>query len=478
MPDNKEKIKIMVVDDERIITMHLEELLTNMGYHVVGTASNAEDALQKARELCPDLIFMDIIMPGEKTGIDAANEIKDELGIPVIFISAFADDKIVEKAKICEPFGYIVKPIQDQELKAAIEIAIYKKEMEMKLKESEEKYRSLVEESRDGVGIIQDGVFKYLNPALFDILGNPDKMDTMSYLDYFSEDCKERVQNVYYNGLNGDKAPSINEFFLLRGDGSYLPVEANTTKINFDGKPAILIFFRDIDERKHMKQLLDYLVREINGRNQIVISNIEKLIPENTDKTSEKEMKSVLSNLFANAAIIKKAYKLLQVSQVEKELIPVDPREKINSAIKTVVQQFPEKDIQINTHFMGLTPFVLADEFIEDVFYILMENSVEYTKGNVVEIDIYAKGDSLEKPNYVEIKIEDRSRGIPDDDKTKIFDQLIISEEKRGIGLGLSMAKFVLNRYSGDIYVKDRIEGNSEKGCVFVLKLPSIKYNR
>jgi PAS domain S-box-containing protein len=476
MPESKEKIRILVVDDERIITMHLEELLTNMDYNVVGTASDAEGAIQKAKEFQPDLIFMDIIMPGEKTGIDAANEIKDELGIPVIFISAFADDKIVEKAKISEPFGYIVKPVQDQELKAAIEIAIYKKETDMKLKESEEKYRTLVEESRDGVGIIQDGIFKYLNPALFEILGNPDKKDSMSYLDYFSEDCKERVQNVYYNGLNGEEVPTINEFFLIRGDGSYLPVEANTTKINFDGKPAILFFFRNIDERKHMKQLLDYLVREINGRNQIVISNIERLIPKNTDKIGEKEMKNALSNLFANAAIIKKAYKLLQVSQVEKELIPVDPREKINSAIKTVVQQFPEKDIQINTHFMGLTPQVLADEFIEDVFHILIENSVEYTKGKVVEIDIYAKADSLEKPNYVEIKIEDHSRGIPDDEKTKIFDQWMVSEEKRGTGLGLSMAKFVLNRYSGEIHIEDRVKGIAEKGCMYILKLPSIKY--
>ncbi|UCE36002.1 MAG: response regulator [Thermoplasmata archaeon] len=136
MPQKGEKIRILLVDDEKIITMHMEKLLSNMGYNVVGTASNAEEALTKARELYPDLIIMDIIMPGEKTGMDAAAEIKNELDLPVIFMTAFADDKIVEKAKICEPAGYIVKPVQDQEIRASIEIAIYKKQKEKKRKES------------------------------------------------------------------------------------------------------------------------------------------------------------------------------------------------------------------------------------------------------------------------------------------------------------------------------------------------------
>jgi signal transduction histidine kinase len=315
-----------------------------------------------------------------------------------------------------------------------------------------------------------------MNPALYETLGKPKDMKNMSFLEYFSDDCRVKAENVYNNEILESEGPFINEFFISKGNESYQPMETNTSIINYEGKPAILSFFRNIGERKHMEYLLDYLVREINGRNQIVISNIEKLISSRGDKKGVKPLKIVLSNLFANANTIKKAYKLLQVSQGEKELISLDPREKINDAIKAVMHQFPERDVQINTHFMGLLPNILADEFIEDVFYILIENSVEFTEGKVVEIDIFAKANSIENPTYVEIKIEDHSGGISDDEKEKIFQRLMNSKEGVGTGFGLSIAKFVLKRYSGELGIEDRIIGDPSKGRLFRLMLPTVSY--
>jgi len=125
--------KILVVDDEAIITMQLEERLHAMGYTVVGMAASGEDAIDKARRLSPDLILMDIVMPGRMNGIDAARVIIGELNIPVVFVTSYADDKIIEKAKQVRPYGYIVKPFNELEIKAAIEVALFRKATELEL---------------------------------------------------------------------------------------------------------------------------------------------------------------------------------------------------------------------------------------------------------------------------------------------------------------------------------------------------------
>jgi len=126
--------KILVVEDEAVIALRLQQRLSMMGYEVVALSHSSEESLEKARDLRPDLILMDIKIPGNLDGITVAEIVKSELDIPVVFLTAFAEDQIIERAKQAEPYGYIVKPFQDQELKAAVEIALYKKDMERRLK--------------------------------------------------------------------------------------------------------------------------------------------------------------------------------------------------------------------------------------------------------------------------------------------------------------------------------------------------------
>ncbi|MDD1680587.1 MAG: response regulator [Methanoregula sp.] len=138
--------KILVVDDEAIITMQLEERLTIMGYTVAGMAASGEDAVDKARRIRPDLVLMDIVMPGKMNGIEAGKIITTELDIPVVFVTAYADDAIIEKAKSARPYGYIVKPFNELEIKAAIEVALFRKAAEREektlLKSAQEKTRA------------------------------------------------------------------------------------------------------------------------------------------------------------------------------------------------------------------------------------------------------------------------------------------------------------------------------------------------
>jgi len=128
--------KILVVDDEAIITMQLEERLSAMGYTVAGMAASGEEAVEKARITRPDLVLMDIVMPGKMNGIEAAKIITTELEIPVVFVTSYADDTIIEKAKNVKPYGYIVKPFNELEIKAAIEVALFRKSAELEEQKS------------------------------------------------------------------------------------------------------------------------------------------------------------------------------------------------------------------------------------------------------------------------------------------------------------------------------------------------------
>lgn len=151
--------KILVVDDEAIITMQLEERLSTMGYSVAGMAASGEDAVDKARSTRPDLVLMDIVMPGKMNGIEAAKIINEELDIPVVFVTSYADDTIIQKAKSVRPYGYIVKPFNELEIKAAIEVALFRKATEMEeqaiRKTAQEKISQKMQESApDGVAYL------------------------------------------------------------------------------------------------------------------------------------------------------------------------------------------------------------------------------------------------------------------------------------------------------------------------------------
>jgi two-component system, response regulator PdtaR len=136
---------IILVEDEIIVAADVKNRLENMGYNVLGIFDTGEEAIQKVGELKPNLVLMDIVLKGEMDGIDAALKIRELFNIPIIYLTAYSDEKTLERAKVTEPFGYVLKPFEDREIQSAIEMAIYKHQMEKKLKESEEKYRKLVE---------------------------------------------------------------------------------------------------------------------------------------------------------------------------------------------------------------------------------------------------------------------------------------------------------------------------------------------
>jgi DNA-binding NarL/FixJ family response regulator len=132
------KKRIMVVEDEGITAMRIKSSLQQMGYNVTSTVYSGEEAVVKAAEDRPDLVMMDIVLAGKMDGIEAAGQIRSLLNIPVVYLTAHSDEKMLKRIKDTEPFGYINKPFDEGELRAVVEIAFYKYEMEQKLKELKE----------------------------------------------------------------------------------------------------------------------------------------------------------------------------------------------------------------------------------------------------------------------------------------------------------------------------------------------------
>ena len=120
-----EKAKILIVEDEAIIGMEIENQLQSLGYEVTSMVDTGEKAIQKAEADKPDLMLMDIRIKGEMDGIDAAEIIRNRFDIPVIFSTAYLDQERIERAKITMPFGYVLKPIQERDLKVTLEMALY-----------------------------------------------------------------------------------------------------------------------------------------------------------------------------------------------------------------------------------------------------------------------------------------------------------------------------------------------------------------
>ena len=217
--------RILVVEDETIVSLDLQNSLKILGYKVVGAASNGPEAIAKAESTRPDLVLMDIILKGDMDGIHTAEAIHARLNVPVIFLTACADEATLQRAKVTEPFGYMIKPFEERELHSHIEIALYKHRMERQLRESEERYFLATQGSNDGLWDwnIQDQKI-YFSPRWKSMLGYSDTVIGTSPIDWFNKihpADREQVEKRITQHLNGASSHFESEYRILDAKGEY-----------------------------------------------------------------------------------------------------------------------------------------------------------------------------------------------------------------------------------------------------------------
>lgn len=139
--------QVFVVEDEGIIAADIQDRLTALGYEVPATAATGEEALEKIPQYSPDVVLMDIVLQGQMDGIEAAAEIREKHRIPVVFLTAHADESTVKRAKITEPFGYILKPFEERELQTALEMTLHKHKMDSEREQKHTEERETLDQT-------------------------------------------------------------------------------------------------------------------------------------------------------------------------------------------------------------------------------------------------------------------------------------------------------------------------------------------
>lgn len=251
-------IHILIVEDDFIIGESIRNKIINLGYSAPAPATTGSEAIRTAEETRPDLIIMDIKLQGQMDGIEAAANIRSRFDIPVIYLTAHTDEKTVERAKLTEPFGYIVKPFESRELRTAIVMALHKHKLEKKLKESEERYRIAIEHSNDGVAIVRGDNHIFVNKRFLEIFGYERMEEVVGKpisLTVHPDDRKRVMKNNRGRQKN-ESVPSIYEMKGIKKNGETVYIEVSATNIPFRGEPASLSYLRDITSRKQRKKEL------------------------------------------------------------------------------------------------------------------------------------------------------------------------------------------------------------------------------
>ncbi|MDL1985283.1 MAG: PAS domain S-box protein, partial [Deltaproteobacteria bacterium] len=270
--------RILIVEDEGIIAKDIQSTLNRLGYSVIGIASSGEEAIKKAMEIHPDIVLMDIVLEGAMDGVEAAEYIHDHFDIPVVYLTAYSDDTTLQRAKITEPFGYILKPFHEKELYTTIEMALYKHTMQRKLKESEQWLATTLKSIGDAVIATDTGkLITFMNPVAEALTGWKQE-----------EAIGKPLKNVFkvINGKTGKQADDpvakvlregvivglANHTVLIAKDGTKRSVDDSGAPIIDDkGKIiGVVLVFRDITERKITVEQL----RASEEINRSVVDNI------------------------------------------------------------------------------------------------------------------------------------------------------------------------------------------------------------
>lgn len=230
--------KILIVEDEFVIALDLASSLERAGYIICGHITKGEEVLTAIVNSKPDLILMDVKLDGDIDGVDTAQIVRDNFDIPVIFLTSYSNKKIIDRAKKVNPFGYIIKPFEDKELLTNIEIAFFKHETELKLKDSEKKYRELSESIQQIVfECDKDGLINYINEPGMQMLGiTPyEKKTGLKLADFFSTENFNQVIERINSGINFTSLNVNREYLLKNRLSKHIYVEEFVSPIYMNG---------------------------------------------------------------------------------------------------------------------------------------------------------------------------------------------------------------------------------------------------
>ncbi len=266
--------KILIVEDEGIEALDLQQRLISLGYPAPDIAICGEEAVQKAQESAPDLVLMDIMLHGEIDGVAAAERIQARFDIPIIYLTAYTDEVTLQRAKVTEPYGYLVKPYKERELHITIDVALYKHRMERKLRENEKWLATTLRCIGDAViATDKEGRITFMNAVAERLLGwkleETFNRKLTEVFNIINRDTRREVENPVSRVIReGTVVGLANHTRLIARDGAEIPIDDSAAPIKDDKGNIIgvVLVFRDVTERERALEAIHRARDELEAR--------------------------------------------------------------------------------------------------------------------------------------------------------------------------------------------------------------------
>lgn len=503
-------IKILLIEDNPDHILVTKRILkdTREDYQI-DFISKPREGVKKILEQDYDLILCDLHLPG-LSALDILKEMKEKSrDLPVVIITASGNERAAVDLMKEGAYDYILKDLSYEDIlpmviKKSIEKYKLKKEKERfenELQELEAKYSAIVEQAKDGVFIVQDGVFCFANKAMAEISGySIEEIGGMRFLDIATPESKEVVAERYKLQMAGENAPSFYEFKIRCKDGTTREVELSTNIIQYKGRIADMGVLRDITARKkteeelrkayfELKEMQEMLIQsekmaalgrfssglahEIKNPLGIILGGLE-FLEKTLSKEDNPEVKTAIQKmketiLRANT-IVQDLLRFSRPSELVMEMI--NPNNLINDNLSLFKYRIPLSNIKIETQFAEEEMFIEVDktQMVQVIFNLLMNAIEAMPKGGKITIKTYKTTLSKSSDKQVcVIEIIDTGEGISKENLSQLFEPFFTTKaDKKGTGLGLCMAKAIVENHKGNLI----IESESGRGTDVKIILP------
>ncbi len=488
--------KIMIVDDEATIAMQLEETLAVMGYDVVGRADSGDQAIEMAGDVNPDLVLMDIVMPGNLDGVSAAAMIKTQMDIPVIFLTAYADKHLVGRAKQVEPMGYILKPFTEDSIRGAVEVALYKDKMDDRLRQSEERFRAIFETAADCI-FIKDRQLRYVlvNPAMERLFGlAASQIEGKSDEELFGDGAAGHIRDMDLRVLNGE---TVDEEDTKPIGG--VPTTFHVIKVPMRDKAGDIVGLcgvaRDVSETIRLQTQLQEarkmeaiatlaggMAHEYNNALAGITGNIELL---KFDFSDDENIRSCIDPMYKSARrMAKLTSQLLAYSRGGRYQSQAVHLNDIVRQALPLLQHTIDSDVDIKTNLSHDVSTVEADPTqMQMVLSDVLANAAEAIEDSgcitisTKEEDVdeeFAQGHTDLKPGrYVHLSVADDGKGLDEETRARIFEPFFTTKFM-GRGLGMAAVHGIVSNHNGCIWVDSELG----KGTVVHIYVPCVDVDR
>jgi PAS domain S-box-containing protein len=498
---------ILIVEDESIVAKDIQRTLSRLGYRITGVASSGEDAVRKATERRPDLIIMDIRLRGKVDGVEAASAIREHVGAPVIFLTAHSDAQTLQRATLTEPFGYVVKPFKEAELRGAIEVALRKDSLEARLRERERLLKTTLCSISEAV-ITTDSNERvtFLNPTAEVLTGwrteNAVGQPVDNVVRISSEKTGEELESPIRRALHTGAATSLDQGSILMGArGPAIPIDDSAAPIKDDLGQVLgaVMVFRDISEKKRTEaererlllreqearaeaeaasrskdEFLSRVSHELRTPLNAVLGWTQILKRCNLDSPkAQRAISAIESSAKAQTALVGDLFDASRAisGRLALDIHPVEIVQLVHEALEALRPAADAKGIHIELNSIGTPCLTMGDaNRLRQVVWNLVSNAVKFCpEGASVHV-------SCERTeSNVRIVVRDTGPGIAAELLPYIFDRFrqgdsTTTRAHSGLGLGLAIVRELVELHGGTVSAASSGMG---LGSTFTVTLPS-----